>query len=92
MSKKHHENDPLAIVDQLETDAQTDNAPYRKRIEKLMATALKQIPIDDAHDAKTLRRTNAGATLEMAARATGFALGFEHAMAVLSAKPAKGGA
>ncbi len=61
------EYDPLAAIDQIERDAHSDSAPYRRRVEKLMSITLsaEQVgDVDDAGDAAILRQTHAGYTLE----------------------------
>lgn len=73
--------DPAALIEQIErksTGLPPDD-PYRARIEELMDRLIDQHgDVDDAGDAKHIRETSAGLTLETASRYTGFVLGFEY--------------
>lgn len=67
-----------AIFNQLEEESTTDDDPYRKRIESLMAAEFEREDVDRMSDAKHLRETTGGFALEEAARQTGFVLGLEY--------------
>lgn len=77
--------DPFNIVDNIERDSGDADAPWWARIEELMPRAIDRSGgVDRAGDAKHLRQTSAGFTLEQAARHTGFVLGFEYCCALLA--------
>jgi hypothetical protein len=78
--------DPFVVVEQLDTEHEgvAPEDAYRQRIEVLMRAAMKRFGgPDDESEAKILRNTRGGMTLEVAARHTGFVMGFEYARDLL---------
>jgi hypothetical protein len=90
---------PEGIIDHIEEESSgvPPHDLYRVRIEELMAAELDEtrnntFDQDILDDSKHIRETAAGRALEMAARHTGFVLGFEYCRDLLLSGAAKGGA
>lgn len=91
----HTQSDPAAVIKWLEDAASAPNDPHWTRFDTLFAAQLKHAPFDadNRADAALLRRTQAGAALEGAARQAGWIMGFQFLAQLLAAQSTtKGGA
>jgi hypothetical protein len=79
--QKSHVQTAARIIDDIELNNDANKAPFRVRTEELMGQAWQAdsaLGIDATAEAKCVRQIRGGVALELAARRTGFILGFEY--------------